>query len=86
MYDRTRLLELKAAIADRSVVEAAGERRLLRYNRTTTAAAGYDIRSAVRDELHRHITPKIITFAVATVIIASMTAGMIALLLRAFAT
>jgi hypothetical protein len=80
------LLELKAAIADRSVFEAAGLRRLLRYDRTITAASGYDIPSTVRDELHRHITQKIITFAVATVIIASMTAGMIALLLRAFAT
>jgi hypothetical protein len=80
------LQELKAAIADRSVFENSGLRRLLRYDRTITMATGYDIPPALRDELHRRISQKIITLTVSIVIIASMTAGMIALLQRAFAT
>jgi hypothetical protein len=80
------LQELKEAIADRSIFENAGLRTLLRYDRTVTTASGNDIPPALRDELRGRITKKITILAVTVVIIASMTAGMIALLQRVFAT
>jgi hypothetical protein len=73
------LLELHAAIADNSLMHAAGLRTLLRYDRTISSGSN-DIAPDFVAELHHRIIQKLITFAAATVIIASIAAGIIVLL------
>ena len=72
--------ELHAAIADHSLMEAAGLRTLLYYDRIISSESKRDVPPDFLAELHRRITQKLITFAAATVIIASMAAGIIAAL------
>ena len=73
--------ELNAAISDRSI-EKANLRTLLRYDRAIKDRPAHDLAPEVRSQLQDKITRKVITLAVATLIIASIVGGVVSWLHR----
>ena len=73
--------ELNTAISDGSF-ETASLWTLLRYDRAIKDRPAHDVSPAIRSQLQDKITRKVITLAVATLIIASIVGGLVSWLHR----